>query len=91
MSSVTYLYDVGTTAYVLIAGACAGTYSAHPAMVNRVEIKVSQASPTPVTSINYVVTLTDNNSVVNVAEADTFVDKPTAAAEAVTRYQALFL
>lgn len=91
MSSVTYLYDPGTTVYVLVAGMCVGTYSAHPAIINRVEIKISQASPSPVTTINYVVTLTDDNSFATIAEADVFVDKPTAASEAVVRYQALFV
>lgn len=90
MATVTYTYDPGTTVYVLISGACPSTYSAKAAIINRVEIKVSQSTPAPVTTIDYVVTLTDDNSIRTIAEVDVFVDKPTAVAEAMLRYQTTF-
>lgn len=86
MSSVTYLYDPETPVFVLVPGACAETYNIRSAVVSRVEIKVTSLA----TSIVYVVTMIDDHSVVSFSEVDVFLDKPTAVAEAITRYQSLF-
>lgn len=90
MSTVSYLYDPGTTVTVLLPGNCPGTYSVNQALINRVEIKISHATPSPIISINYVVTITTNNTVVSVPETDVFLDNTTAVAEAVIRYQNIF-
>jgi hypothetical protein len=88
MSTVTYTYDPGTTVSVLIPGSCPSTYTAEMAVVNRVDIVVSPVAPT--LSISYVVTLSSTNAVKTINEVDTFVDKPTAVLEAVSRYQSTF-
>jgi hypothetical protein len=90
MSTVTYTYDPGTTVYVLISGSCPATFTAEAAIINRVEIKVSQSTPAPVTTIDYVVTLIDDSSIRTVGQIDVFVDKPTAVTEAMARYQTTF-
>jgi hypothetical protein len=91
MSTVTYLYDPnGPLVFVLIPGTCSATYVVSSASINRVEITVVQATPTPITTIEYVVTLSSDASVHVVAESEVFADKPSAVAEAVTRYQVNF-
>jgi len=91
MGTVTYAYDPGTTVHVLIAGDCPATFVAKSGVINRVEIKINQSTPTPITIISYIITTTDDNVLHAINEADVFVDKPTAVAAAMTRYQATFI
>ena len=90
MSPVSYTYEPGASVFVLLPGTCPATFNAEAAIVNRVEIKVSQALPANIVTINYVVTTLDDSSIRTVNEIDVFADKPTAVSTAMARYFVTF-